>query len=297
MIKSVFLTASLISGGLFAYTALAQVPVVDRSGEQQVPVTDTNPPVAPVSAPETPVAVPAVGPVTRPNAVVAAPNATAELLLMVEQLQEEVGYLRGQLEQQQYQLKRMKEDQRDRYRDLDRRLSLLNRSEAPVSAVPQSGLPAALPDSPVASLAQPSPAVDQAPAVAVSQPALTDAQAYKQAFAMVRSREFDQALLAFDQFLVNYPNSSLRANVYYWSGEVYRVKSTPDFAKSAEAYQLVVNRYPDHSKAADAHYKLGIAQQGLGQLDQAKSTMAKVVELYPNQAAAKLAQDFLSQHR
>jgi tol-pal system protein YbgF len=289
MNKPALLTASLLAGGLFAYSALAEVPVVDRSGDPA--------PAAPAKVKPVPVQT-GPNPVAPGTAVGAAPmqpiSATAELLMMLEQLQEEVGYLRGQLEQQQHQLKQMKQDQRDRYRDLDRRLSLLNRpvtAPAPAATV----LPAALPDT--ASAASATAPAPSAPAAVTTAPMMTDAQAYKQAFSLVRTREFELALQAFNQFLTSYPNSPLRANVYYWSGEVNRAKAEPELVKAAEAYQQVVNRYPSHSKAADAHYKLGITQQEQGLNEQAKATMAEVMALYPNQAAAKLAQDFLNQHR
>ncbi|MBU2236730.1 MAG: tol-pal system protein YbgF, partial [Gammaproteobacteria bacterium] len=51
------------------------------------------------------------------------PNAAADLLFQLETLQQEVQSLRGQLEDQGHELKLMKESQRDRYIDLDKRIS------------------------------------------------------------------------------------------------------------------------------------------------------------------------------
>lgn len=49
-------------------------------------------------------------------------TANAELLMMVEQLQQEVQYLRGAVEEQAHHIKQLKQQGRDRYRDLDQRL-------------------------------------------------------------------------------------------------------------------------------------------------------------------------------
>ena len=55
------------------------------------------------------------------------PSAAADLLFQLETLQQEVQSLRGQLENQGHELKLMKESQRDRYIDLDKRISELEK--------------------------------------------------------------------------------------------------------------------------------------------------------------------------
>ena len=292
MRKRVTTAAALLSVLPFSFAYAADgIPVVDRSGTQPqkttAPGTTVMQAVPPVSA--TPSNVPnnPAKPVMSGQAA-----ATAELLMMLDQLQEEVRYLRGQVEQQQHQIKRMQTDQRDRYRDLDRRLSLLNQRAAP--SLP-SALPAPLPSA--TSLPAAAASVAGPTAIVSPSPSITDSQAFKQAFALVREGQFDAALEAFAGFQQNYPDSPLLANVLYWTGEVHRAKPSPDQVQAASAYQQVAERFPEHPKAADSLYKLGLSYQAQGQSEQARTTMGKVLERYADQAAAKLAQDFLRQQR
>ena len=55
--------------------------------------------------------------------------AMLQLLMIIQQLQDEVRSLRGELEQQAFRMKKMERQQLDRYRDLDRRISTLMRNQ------------------------------------------------------------------------------------------------------------------------------------------------------------------------
>jgi TolA-binding protein len=59
-------------------------------------------------------------------------NANAQIFDLVEMLQQEVQQLRGQVEELNYNLGRLKEDQKQRYLDLDRRIVSLS-TAAPVT--------------------------------------------------------------------------------------------------------------------------------------------------------------------
>src|SRR5690554_2338096 len=129
---------------LLPVAALAQVPVMEGSGntgyypQQQAPrLPDTRSASAGLSA-------------------------EGQLLLQLDQMQQEVSMLRGLLEEQEYRLKKLEQDQLDRYQDLDRRLSTLSAG----SSVPQSadgsaaaGLPPIAPAEPdqAASSSEPDP--------------------------------------------------------------------------------------------------------------------------------------------
>lgn len=301
MIRSTTASVALLLG-LFFESAIAQdgIPVEDRS-DQNSP--SSNSAVSRPSSAPAAVAPSSVANTPAPVTASASSNAAlGELLMMLDQLQEEVGMLRGQVEQQQHQLKKMQTDQRDRYRDLDRRLSLLNQQAyaAPATTsplTPLAGATAAGSSSTPAITSASTTALASAPSTAGSVNEVSDSQAFKDAFALVRKSQFDQALQAFEQFLVTYPDSALTANVLYWTGEVHRAQSNPDLEKASFAYQQVIERYPNNAKVADAYYKLGLSQQGLEQTEKAKATMNKLIELFPDQVTAELARDFLKQQR
>lgn len=274
------LSLAALTGGQFV--AAAGVPVVERTATGSTEQSTAAPTARSSAAPAAAVPTPA-------PAAPASRNPAAELLLMVDQLQEEVRFLRGRVEEQENLIRRMREDQRDRYRDLDRRLSLLSEQTRTVApAIDVSKLPAAIPPLATSMAVTPS-------ARAVS-PAVSDTDAYKAAFSLVRQREFAAALEAFDQFLVSYPSSPLTPNVLYWSGEVHRAKPKPDMAAAEQAYATMVQRFPQHGKAADAYYKLGLTYADLGDKGKAKQMMETVVGRYPDQASAQLARDYLTRH-
>lgn len=299
MMRSTTARVAVLLGGLYAPLLLAAggVPVVDRTDQSQEASSSSS--VVPAAgAGASYLAGPSSSVITaEPRASV---SANAELLMMLDQLQEEVRFLRGQVEEQQHQLRRLQTDQRDRYRDLDRRLSLLSQRSAAVPVVPAAlpkALPSVLPSSDLAVAASASNTQVSAATSPLATPEVSDAQAYKDAFSLVRVRNFDQALKAFEEFLQQYPDSSLTANVLYWTGEIHRAKPSADQERASLAYEQLVTRYPAHSKAADAYYKLGLSYQELGKYDNAKAAMAKVVELFPSQAPASMARDFLRKHR
>lgn len=220
-------------------------------------------------------------------------SSSSDMVVLLQQLQDEVRSLRGQLESQSRKIKRMEEEQRDRYRDLDRRISYL---------MSDSGSRPAAPANPVvgANTAAGSVAVAPPPATAGSavKPAPSansgdDLKAYQAAFALVRQRAYDDAVKAFSAFITDHPGSERVANAHYWLGEIFLAQQKLE--QSRDAFSQVVALFASHRKAADAAYKLGKVYYELG--DKAKSAeyMDLVLKNYPKSSAARLARDFKPQ--
>jgi tol-pal system protein YbgF len=209
-----------------------------------------------------------------------------ELLFMLQQLQDEVRMLRGALEEQQHKVDRLEQQQRDRYRDLDRRISLL------MAALPDEALLKARQAQSVDTAKDTTSALPQEETGAPASSAGADSVAYEAAFAHVRQRDFVQAEEAFDRFVKEYPDSALIPNAWYWLGEVKLAQGRSDAA--ASAFDLVLTRYPRHAKAADALYKLGVLAQREGDSAGAARLMQRVQNEYPHSSAAGLARSFLS---
>ncbi|WP_432473993.1 tol-pal system protein YbgF [Amphritea sp. HPY] len=205
-----------------------------------------------------------------------------ELLMLLQQLQDEVRSLRGMVEQQQYQIRRMEQDQRDRYRDLDRRISQGGQTPSLNSGTAQLGGSDAATISGASAPLAPLPAADSTP---------TDAQAYQAAFALVRQKSFAKALQAFSDFIQFYPDSARVPNAYYWIGEVNLAEQNLEPAKVA--FQKVITEYSEHRKAPDATYKLGVIYHQMGDTDNAKKMFLQTQSSYPDSSAAGLAQDYL----
>ena len=229
---------------------------------------------------------------------------SSELLMTIQQLQEEVSQLRGQLESQQYQFKKMETEQKERYRDLDRRLSALMQSQMQVSspdaavndtAAANSEAPTNEPaaqqqvDSSSATTASTTPP----PSADTAKSDETDQSDYQAAFGLVRERNFQGAAAGFEQFIINHPTSPRLPNAHYWLGEIYLAQGNQ--ADSEKAFQRVVTEFKDSRKAADAMYKLGILYKQQGNLDKSRSYMDQVVKQYPDTSAARLAESALNQ--
>lgn len=207
---------------------------------------------------------------------------SSDSLMLLQQLQDEVRALRGMVEQQQYQIRQMEQQQRDRYRDLDRRIAAV---QAPGTAQQSSvGGSVQSPLTPSASqrVPAPLPAADSTP---------TDAQAYQQAFGLVRQKDFPAALDAFDKFIELYPDSARLPNAYYWVGEVNLAEQKLEPAKAA--FEKVLNSFPEHRKAADASYKLGVIYHQMGDQAKANDMFNNTISRYPDSSAASLARDYL----
>lgn len=199
-----------------------------------------------------------------------------QLFQQMYQLQQEVTMLRGMLEEQNYKIKQMEQDQLDRYQDIDRRLSGLTAAPAPAA---NGSAPA---DSDAATTPAQAPSASTAPADPEQEKLLYDAS-----FDLVKARDFDKAALAFNAFLRRYPDSQYAGNAQYWLGEVYLVQS--DLESAGKAFAQVISRYPNHRKESDAMYKLGDVERRLGNNDKARDLFQQVISKYPDSSAAQLA--------
>lgn len=214
------------------------------------------------------------------NAPASSSQATAELFYMIQQLQGEVRRLQGEVEEQRHLINRLQEQGRDRYIDLDQRILELSEKVAsqPAAPAPSAAAPASGGSAP-----------EQRE---YRQPGSQERQDYEQILDLIRNqKKYDEAITRIYEFIDTYPEGDLTVNAYYWLGEVYLVK--PQLEQAKQAFTIVATRYPDHRKAPDAVYKLGVTQDRLGETQEARRTMNRVLEDYPSSSAASLARRFL----
>lgn len=250
---------------LLPAAALAQVPVMEgSSGSNSYPVQQSQ---------------------ARPDAPSYSGGLSAEgqLLQQLYQMQQEVSMLRGLLEEQEHRLKKLEQDQLDRYQDIDRRLSTLSAGSSAPSGVNGSA--------PLAGLQPIEPAAPAAPGQNGGQAAAPDPEReklmYEAAFEQVRLRDFDKAEMAFNAFLRRFPQSEYAGNAQYWLGEVHLAQS--DLESAGQAFARVLSQYPGHRKEADALYKLADVERRLGNLDKATQLYQEVISKHPTASAAQLA--------
>ncbi|GAB3463240.1 tol-pal system protein YbgF [Azotobacter salinestris] len=206
-------------------------------------------------------------------------SAQGEMFLQLQQLQDEVSRLRGMVEEQQYEIRRLKQESLDRYQELDRRLSTgagaPSQQQAPAGAVDASAAPVP-------------PAASQAPASGEPADPEKEKLYYDAAFDLIKAKDFEKASQAFTAFLRKYPNSQYAGNAQYWLGEVNLAKG--DLQGAGQAFARVSQNYPKHSKVPDSLYKLADVERRLGNTEKAKSALRQVIAQYPGSSAAQLAQ-------
>lgn len=212
------------------------------------------------------------------GAVTPAPtSAQGELFLQLQQLQEEVARLRGTLEEQQYEIQRLKQESLERYQDLDGRLSSVGQAPAPAPVAPAAnGSQAAAPVAPAA------------PANGAPGDPAKEKLFYDAAFDLIKAKDFAKADQAFSAFLRKYPTSQYAGNAQYWLGEVKLAQG--DLQGAGRAFAQVSQGYPSHQKVADSLYKLADVEQRLGNPDKARGILQQVIAQYPGTSAAQLAQ-------
>lgn len=233
---------------------------------------------------------------------------TVELLNRINELQVEVQSLRGLVEQQAFEIENLKKAQRDRYVDLDSRLSRLEGGAAvppppgavlepaPSPAVPgqlaAEPLQSAMPDAPPVPAAPQTPPADVPPsgdpAAAPVAGAAGEKQAYDEAFAALRDGRYAESARRFQSFLAEHPQGELADNALYWLGESYYV--TQNYRIALETFNDLLARFPDSAKAPDALLKVGYCHYELKEWPQAEQVLNEVVRLYADQTVGKLAQ-------
>lgn len=241
---------------------LAAIPITDRSNAYEQSYADTNQGM--------------YGSATGGGA--AAPlSGQAQLFMQLQQMQEEIVTLRGMLEEQQHELRQLRQESLERYQVLDSRIN---------------------------GTAQTAQEMNQAIAAEEAEPATsvqnTSAEAdpeqeklyYDVSFELIKEREFDKAQQAFSAFLRQYPKSQYAANAQYWLGEIYLVQG--DTQAAGKAFALVSHNYPTHNKVPDALYKLADVERRLGNIEKARGILQQVVAQYPNSSAAQLSQQDLA---
>ena len=244
-------------------------------------------------------------------------DALSLLLEQNQQLRAELQALRGIVEEQGFELRKLQRDALNRYTSNDERLTAL---EGGGSA--SSNLPTQAPLSPSISnsqrdLSSSVSSTDNAVTARESvddfvgersslnnlqtsnrrgslQPAvLSEQQLYQMAYDSVINSDFERSIAEFDQYMSVYPSGRFVTNAHYWKGQAYLYLER--YSEAKESYEIILNRYEDSAKLADAMYGLGLAYQGLGNVTQARQLLNEIKRRFPNTGVANLADTKLLQ--
>ncbi|MEO7478517.1 MAG: tol-pal system protein YbgF [Lysobacteraceae bacterium] len=218
---------------------------------------------------------------------------SVDMLNRIAQLESDVKAMRSLVEEMQNENEELKQRSREKYIDLDSRLSRLEGAAAPAATTPPlrpaARAPVMASSAPAAASASTPRAA--APTVATTADPAGEQAAYDAALASVRNDRYADSAQRFNVFVQQYPNSMLAPNAYYWMGESYYV--TQNYQLALEAFNNVVTQYPASQKMPGALLKLGYCQDGLKQHDAAEATLRSVIQRFPNTEVAEQAQSRL----
>ena len=175
--------------------------------------------------------------------------------------------LQGRMETLEHDAETTAERQRQLYADLDARIQELETS------VRASG-PSVLEGGPL------SPG--QLPV-----PEGSDRDNYQAAFELLKEQRYEPAAMAFEQFLVSFPDSELADNAQYWLAESHYV--TQMFDQALSEFSVVIEKHPRSRKVPDALLKMGYCNYELEDWDAARASLKRVQDEYPETTAARLA--------
>lgn len=234
---------------------------------------------------------------------------------MVEALQREVQTLRGLVEEQSYQIRRMESEQRDRYLDVDNRLSELNQRvslgvvnpafgnpASPVFNVPEEIEPSALesaaqtafnPNSNSADneVVLPSTTNNPQTTIALNQTPNMEPRSEEELYQEARNLllndgEFEASISVFQQMIENYPQGRLAPNAYYWQGEALILVER--YSQAINVFNQVIDNFPAHEKAPDSMLKLGIVYSLMENERRAQQVWRELLEDFADSGSASL---------
>ncbi len=194
------------------------------------------------------------------------------LLSQLDQLQKENQALRNELETLRNSVEQGGERQKQQYVDIDQRLQAI---EQRASAIARADA-----NRPVLEGGSLSPGE-------LPVPGGGDRANYQAAFELLKQGRYDQASLAFRQFLSAYPASKLSDNAQYWLAESHYV--TQKYKEALGEFQTVIDKYPQSRKIPDALLKIGYCNYELKRYDAARKALSTVVQDYKETTAARLA--------
>lgn len=187
-----------------------------------------------------------------------------ELANQNELLKAEISKLNGQLEVLLHEVESLKQRQRDFYVDLDNRVRKLEASSVAAAAAPAA------------------PPVDPA----------AESRDYEAALNLLKEAKHKEALTGFERFIKQYPRSSFQASAHFWAGNA--ALQAKEVAAASTYFKTVLDEWPNDPVAPDAMLGIANSQQAMGEAKASQETLRKLVERFPDSAAAKAARQRLA---
>lgn len=127
------------------------------------------------------------------------------------------------------------------------------------------------------------------PAAPPPAPTMSPQEAYSVAYNDYLKGNYDLAVESFRLYRQQFPESPLADNALYWIGECRY--SQRKFEEAIDAFDELIMAYPQGDKAAAAHLKKGLSFVELGRKPEALAALKILVAKYPLEEESRIAQD------
>jgi TolA-binding protein len=176
-----------------------------------------------------------------------------DLVNHIEQIQNDLAKLSGQVDELSYNQKALQKQQHDLYLDVDTRLKGLQEKQ--------------------------------------QNKAQSDHKTLTGIVANIRAGKYQEAIASLQKLLDGQPSREVQGTLYYWLG--MSQAGSKDFIPAQRALNKVIHDYPEDQHAADAMLALASIQKSQGQQDLAMQTLQLLVARYQHSSAALQAEKIL----
>src|SRR3972149_3379688 len=116
-------------------------------------------------------------------------------------------------------------------------------------------------------------------------------QLYSAALASFRAREHGQAVLEFTDFIARNPQHPLAANAQFWIAEAYYLQR--DYGQAVAEYEKVAQMNGKSGKRPDEPLTIGLGYRALNDPARAREAWQQLVQAYPDSEAARQARTLI----
>ncbi len=141
--------------------------------------------------------------------------------------------------------------------------------------------------------AAPPPPAPGATGPATAAPAVSADTLFNNARRDQSGGQLDLALAQYQDFLKAFPDSDLAPAAQYYIGEIYYTRK--DYARAREAFDMVLEKYPENNKTPDAMYMKALSLARAGDKASAIRELRAMLQKYPTGETAEKARSQLKQ--
>lgn len=137
----------------------------------------------------------------------------------------------------------------------------------------------------------PAPQAAPAPTPQAAAPPVQSATLWTNAQRDYQAGNFDLAGPQFADYLKYFPTSEQASEAQFYLGEIFYQQK--QYKEAVDAYDLVLERYPEGKRTPDAQYKKGLSLLRMNKRDMAAKEFREVIRRFPRTPAAAQAADAL----